>query len=337
MKILKLSSLLVTVIFITIVTYYFWDKRQVNVDNDDSSSKIKVATSIFPIYDVTKQIAGDKIDVINILPSGASPHTFEPTIENIKDLNNINLVLTIGLELDNWAKTIVPNSPKVIELHNGVELLKNEEHEEDDDHSEDEDEHEEGDDHSEDEDEHEGDEDHESEEHEHGEFDPHYWLSPLNMIIISETITNELIALDPENKSYYLENLKLYQEELNSFYAENQAKFSELKSNKIITFHNAFAYFAKDFNLEIVAVIEAYPGQEPTAQYLKEVTDIINETQIKAIFREPQLSDAVVSALANDYSLEIQTLDPIGGVDDRSNYIDLLKYNLETIYIALNQ
>src|SRR5690606_16408237 len=127
---------------------------------------------------------------------------------------------------------------------------------------------------------------------------------------------------------------KLEVSKLNALY---QQKFSKVTKRQFITFHSAFNYLAADFNLEIVATIEEFPGKTPSSKYLHHVVEEIIVHQVKILFKEPQLSEEIVSSLASDYEAKVYTLDPLGGVPGRETYLELMKYNLETIYLALTE
>jgi ABC-type Zn uptake system ZnuABC Zn-binding protein ZnuA len=274
------------------------------------SSKPQVAASIFPVYDIARNIAGDKMNVVYLLPAGASEHTFEPSLAEQRAVAASKVVFVIGEELDNWAVKLADSSGvPTLALSESIELKESAEKEE----------------HTE-----------EETKHEHGEHDPHYWLSITNARQIATNIATKLTEIDPQHKDYYAQNLAAYQQKLQETYSAAKAKLADIKSNQIITFHEAFAYFADELGLEVVATIEPFPGKEPTISYLQEVGQIIKAKNVKVLFKEPQLSDNIISPLANDYQAEIRTLDPIGGLDGRNSYIDTYLYNVETIAEALD-
>ena len=112
-------------------------------------------------------------------------------------------------------------------------------------------------------------------------------------------------------------------------------KLSDISSKNIVTFHDAFGYFADHFGLQIVATFEPFPGKEPTPSYLQALQEEITERQITTLFIEPQLSAAALQQFADDNNLTIGTLDPLGGTDERLSYIDMMHYNVKSIAEAL--
>lgn len=295
----------------------------------DTDTK-KVATSIFAVHSLTEQIAkGGNIEVVNILPEGVSPHQYQPTAQDQLRLSSVDKVFVIGHELDNWAKTAsqaVNSSVKVVQMDTGITLQKFEE----------EDDHEEGDNH-----EHEDEADYHDDEgnhdHEHGEFDPHYWLAVENAKIMAQTIKNELTDLDTDNAAIYEQNFTTLIEELDSLILRNQQIASEFKLNEIVTFHNAFGYFAKELGLSIVATISEFPGQTPSPAYIANVGSIIKEYGVKILFKEPELSEDIVAALANDYGATVETLDPLEGGQKGETYQSIIEKNIQVLARVLGQ
>lgn len=254
----------------------------------------KITTTIYPLYDITRQVAGDKFEVSLILPPGTSPHSYNPTPQDVLNLNNSSAVFAIGHGLDDWV--IAPAKDQgikeVVVVDKNINLLPSV----DDEHV--------------------------------GDMDPHYWLSLTNAESITQTIADTLSAIDPSNQDYYQANAKQYQQKLESEHQFLIQKITESGIKNIATFHNAWNYFSKDLNLNIVATFEPFPGKEPTAQYLNNFRNQINTYQIKTVYAEPQLSSRSIKALQSDLNITIRVLDPIGGSIDRDTYIGLMRYNV---------
>jgi ABC-type Zn uptake system ZnuABC Zn-binding protein ZnuA len=263
--------------------------------------KIKIAATIFPIADIASNIAGDKMTVITIMPPGASPHTFEPTFEIIRQANGIKALFTIGCGLDNWAQKVTESlggAIAVIEVSKDIDLR-----------------------HFED-----------------GSADPHYWLSLTNGGIIAKNITDSLIGLDPANKEYYLKNCAAYQQVLAK---ENEAvtiKLASLQNKTFVTFHEAWFYFAQSYDLTVAEAFEPFPGKEPTAQFLAHFIDTIRKNKVTVVFAEPQFSPESIQQVANDLNLKVRIIDPEGGgTPQTSSYIGMMRFNAEVICKAMSE
>jgi zinc transport system substrate-binding protein len=265
------------------------------------NGKLKVAATIFPLADIARTIGGDKITVATIMPPGASPHTFEPTIETIKQASGIKALFTVGCGLDDWGLKVTTaqgGAINVIEVSKDIPLR-----------------------HFED-----------------GSADPHYWLSLANGAVIAKNIADGLIGLDPVNKEYYLKNLAAYQQILAKEDEAIKTKLATLQNKSFVTFHEAWFYFAQGYGLTVAEAFEPFPGKEPTAEFLAHFIDTIKKNNITVVFAEPQFSPESIQQVANDLHLKVRIIDPEGGgTPETSSYIDMMKFNTDVIYDALSQ
>ena len=277
--------------------------------NPADTASNTVAATTFPIYDITRQVAGDDVQVELILPAGASPHTFEPSPADLRLLQGTSVVYTNGLALDDWSHTISESlGAERKELCPGQMLL--EEEEGDEDHHDDEE------------------EDH---EHEHGSIDPHCWLSVANAKGIATDIADDLSLRFPEHAAQFQANLQTYLQALDETDEKIFSALSSIENRQLVTFHNSFAYFARDYDLEVIGTFEPTAGREPTSQDLIQLTHAIEDAGVTTIYSEPQLSTAPLQAFLEDNNVSVAVLDPLGGVETRTSYIDLMLYNAEII------
>ena len=316
----------------------------------ETTTKLVLSGTIFPVYDIVRQIAGDKADVSLLLDPGESPHTFNMTPSVQRAISESAIVFGIGEGLDEW----IVDSDNYFVLTSGVELRgwpDEDGHDDHDDHDDDkhkdDDDHDDHDDHDDDKkhdddddhDDHDDDDDHEGHDHhghDHSGADPHYWLSPLNGIQMANNVAAELKRLDPENAAYYDANLAAFTEELEALHAELVELAEEVHNDAFITLHDAWYYFAATFDLNLVGSFEPAAAEEPSPRYLKKLADTVEEHDVHAIFSEPQLSTSSLEGFASDYGLEIAVLDPLGGIDTRDSYQGLLRYNIETLVETLH-
>lgn len=293
------------------------------------ATKIKIAATVYPIYDIARNVGGDLVEVNCIIEPGSSPHTFEFSPADIKKLQGTNVIFSVNPKLDGWVDEIISSvdGAQKIEVSEGIELMQFGAHA-DEEHVDDEHEEEHEDEHEHEEDEH---------EHDHSGVDPHYWLNTENAKIITTNIADELIKIDPDNESTYKDNLNSYLNELDSLHDELSNKLNELNSRDMIVFHDSWNYFAKEFNLNIVGVFQISPGKEPTPKFLENLYKTAEDLKIKAVFSEPQLSSGVIEPFINDLGLNLYVLDPLGGIGERDSYLGMMRYNADTIYQAMNE
>ena len=172
--------------------------------------------------------------------------------------------------------------------------------------------------------------------HEHGE-NAHIWVSLSMYIKQVENIRNELVEIDSKNANKYIENADKYIKELVALKEKMNESLNGIENKKIVTFHEAFEFFAEEFNLDIVAVIEREPGTYPSARDVASIIDLVRENEVNAIFVEPQYSRTAADTIARETGVEVYILDPIvTGELDKNAYTKLMNENLETLLEALS-
>lgn len=285
-------------------------------DQEDFSAvldgKPYVVATIFPVYDIAQNIAGDDVNVQLLLPAGASPHTFEIDPRTANTFEKADIVFAIGHGIDDWATQLAGEDELVI-VDKNIPLLETKEQ------GIGEDEHEE--------DEH-ADEVHTIDDgHEHGPTDPHYWLSGENGKIIAQTIADRLKSAYPQYAANFDARLRTYLVELQAAHETTHTIINEVGNKRIVTLHDAWYYFADAYGLEIVATYTPSAGKDPLPQDIAALAKVIRENQIQTMYLERQTSSASLEAFLEDQNLLIAKLDEIGGLPDTSSYIDLLLYN----------
>lgn len=287
---------------IILISFFLFSGCQFNTQ---TNSKNKISASIFPLFDITRNIAGADFQTTLLLKPGASPHTFEPTPAEVKDLADSRVLFVIGQNLDNWAARIASAAgvAEVVAVDKNIKLRKIT-----------------------------AAQDHRREKE---NFDPHYWTTPKNAGLIARQIKNELSRIFPEKALQFQKNFLNYQKELLALDAEIKEKLKKLKNKKIATFHESFGYLADEYGLKLVAVFEPFAGKEPTPGYLEELSRKIKESGTPVIFGEPQFSLKLIESLAEDLKIKISVLDPIGGSVGRDSYLKLMRYNLSQLAEAL--
>lgn len=172
-----------------------------------------------------------------------------------------------------------------------------------------------------------------------GEENPHVWLSVTDAILQVKNIAEQLKAADPKHADAYEKNAAAYIKKLEALKAEMHAALDTAPNKDIVTFHEAFPYFAKEFGLNIISVVEREPGTEPTPAELKETIEQVKKLPVKVLFTEPQYSPSAAETIARETGAKIYTLDPVvtGEANDQAinAYIDTMKKNMETLKTAL--
>ncbi|MBU0570063.1 metal ABC transporter substrate-binding protein [Patescibacteria group bacterium] len=278
----------------------------------------KVTATIFPLYNIVKNIAGEEVETALLLKPGSSPHTFDPAPEEVKKAMGSLAIFTIGHGLDNWSLKVAESAEikQTIIVDKNIKLLSSEEEVEEDHHREIETEE-------------------ERHDHQHGSVDPHYWLSVPNALLIAEQVKVELSILFPEKTDEFEKNFLIYSQKLDTLEKEISQQLSSLKNRDIATFHSAWNYFARDHGINIITTFEEFPGEKASASYLAEFQEKVRLNNVKVIFTEPQFSPEPLRPIAQDLNVKISVLDPLGGLENRETYEALMLYNVNQIVNAL--
>jgi len=283
--------------------------------------KMKVVTTFYPMYEFSKQIAGDHADVEVLVPAGTEPHDWEPTAKDIAEINKANVFVYNGAGFEAWVDEVLhgvkADSVKVVEATKGVELM-------------------------------EGGDAHEGHGHEHeqkheGEvLDPHIWLDPVLVQQEVKNIADALIAADPAHAEDYKKNRDAYLGKLQELHKEYEAALSNVKSKELVTSHTAFAYLAKRYGLMQEPIGGLSPEQEPSAAEMKDIIQFAKEHDVKTIFFETLASPKVAEAVAREIGAKTAVLNPLEGLTEEEkaqglDYISVMKKNLEELKKALSE
>lgn len=167
-------------------------------------------------------------------------------------------------------------------------------------------------------------------------LNPHVWVSVSNAIVMTGNCAEYLAAADPVHAVEYRANAAKYITKLSALKKEMDAALSGYRGKSIITFHEAFPYFAQEYGLVIAAVIEREPGSEPSAKELAETIVLVKTTGIKAVFTEPQYPSSSAGTIAAETGAKVYVLDPgVTGDDNNDAYINIMKRNMNVLEAAL--
>jgi zinc transport system substrate-binding protein len=165
---------------------------------------------------------------------------------------------------------------------------------------------------------------------------PHIWCSPTLYIKQIQNIAAQLARIDPERAPQYRKNATDYVARLDQLRAAMHKGLENIQTRDIITFHEAFPYFASEFGLRIAAVIEREPGSEPSAKEIAETIEIVRKARVKALFAEPQYPAKAAETIARETGAKLYTLDPaVTGPMTKDAYIETMERNLSELQKAL--
>jgi zinc transport system substrate-binding protein len=288
----------VAIVLLTLSTFLFPAH-----DAYAAQGKLKVVASIAPLADFARQVGKDRVNVLLLLPPGASPHTYEPVPRTVQQISKARIFIEVGAGLEFWADRLIAATAKgitTVTCSDGIQLIRGEDH-----------------------------------DHALSNVNPHIWLDPVICMKIVDRIAAAFAAADPANATFYRKNAAAYASRLAALDREIAQTVKTFRTREYVTFHPAWDYFARRYGLRVAGVIEEAPGKEPTPRHVQRLLDEVRQMKTKVIFAEPQFSPRIAEAIAQEAGARVLMLDPIGGEGGRETYIDLMKYNLAMMEKAM--
>ena len=264
------------------------------------SAHIRVVATIFPIELIVREIAGAKVEIETLLPAGASPHSFEPSPRQIRDVADADLIIRAGGTVDAWLNRIL-----AVQENDAVVITLMDAPVSDDVHP------------------------HDDNDHDHSN-DPHAWLDP---ILVRESfvplLVGSLSSAAPELTAHFEQQGDSFRAGLSDLDADIRQQLAGLSNTQFVAFHGAWGRFADRYDLTEVATVQRNPGEEPGPRGLAELVQRARDANIRAILIEPQMNPRVAEVLAREFGAKTAVVDPLGTPTDpsRSTYVELMKFN----------
>ena len=293
------------------------------------AAEIRVLTTLPAIHSWAANVAGDTAAVESLLPANVGPHDFQFRPSDLRKLAAADVVLMNGLGVDTWLTRAVTRgaskpSRRVVTVTDGLQKQlihhrtplaidptttgskkPSQDHSHDHDHSDD-------------------------------DANPHVWLDPVFAKHCVSNIIQALCQADPAHAEGYTRRGETYLRELDQLDEQIRSSLKGLSNRKVVTFHDAFPYFCRRYDLQLVGVVEEVPSVDPSPKYLAQLSRAIRQQQVRVIFSEPQFHPRLVQRLANDLAIGVAELDVLEtGTASRTFYIDGLRRNLRTLESAL--
>lgn len=264
---------------------------------------LRIVTSFYPMYIATANITKgvDGVQVINMTkPQTGCLHDYQLTTDDMKTLEKADIFVANGAGMESFLDKILQQNKQLTIIEASTDI---------------------------------------SLLQAEGEENPHVWLSVPNAIQQVKNIEAQLSAADSKHAEAYKANAAAYIAKLQALDAEMHTALDNVPNKDIVTFHEAFPYFAQEFNLHIVKVVEREPGTEPTPRELENTIEEIKPLAKKVLFTEPQYSPSAAETIARETGAQIYTLDPVVTGEANENaldaYITTMKQNMETLSKAL--
>ena len=261
------------------------------------SSTPKIYTSFYPVYDFTKKIAGDDLEVVNLTPPGVEAHDFELDARTMGELGDAKLVFAVGLHMEPWLESAEKNFPEVrfVKLSDGLETLALD-----------------------------------------GATDPHIWLSFENAKKMAETIADELSQAVPEKADGFRARKDGFVAELAALQADYIEQTADLTDRTLVVTHAAFGYLAHEIGFTQVPIEGLGSETEPDAATMRRVIDYVKAHEIPVIYAAEALSPKTAETVSRETGAAVRILDPIENLDTArieagEDYLSVMKKNLATL------
>ncbi len=300
----------------------------------DDQDKLVVVTTLFPQYDFVRQIGGDRVEPVLLLPPGVEAHSYEPTPQDIVTIQNADAFIYTGEGMEPWALKMIENTGsdtvKVVDLFQVVEGADANHEDLTSDYGQETLVGEEVNEFQEGEEVH-GDQDHSGP-------DPHIWKDPVKAMAMAYHITEVLVELDLENAAYYEENGKAYLEELDNLHHEAEEALEHLKSRTVYSGgHFAFGHFLARYNLAFESPYEGFaPDAEPTPKRIAQLIEAMKAKKVTTIFYEELVDPKVTKIIAEETGAQMLQLHGAHNVSKAEleagvTYVEIMKQNIKNL------
>ncbi len=259
------------------------------------NSQLQVISSFYPLYEFSQIVGRDKVDVSLLVPTGIEPHDWEPTIKDVQKMQAADLLIINGIGFENWVENLAKAGYQGEIIDTSNGILTEENH--------------------------------------HDSGDPHIWLNPVYAKIQVQNIANAFSNSDPQNQQYYQSNAAEYIKELDLLDQKIRNELSNCKSD-FVAFHDAFSYFADQYDLNQHAIIPSNAPHEVTAKTLEDIISKSKELDIKIIFNEDTADPRTSEIIADEIGGSVLVLSPLEVVSE-GTYISKMTENLNNLKEAL--
>jgi len=291
----KLAIIAISIIIplISIVVYGTDSEQQFIMTNN---SKLQVISSFSPLYEFSKNVGQEKVDVVLLVPVGVEPHDWEPTAKDVQRMQKSDLIIINGIGFENWVANLQETnySGKIVDTSNGIAIRNS---------------------------------------NDQKYKDPHIWLNPVYAKIQVQNIAFAFSQSDPENQPYYQSNAAKYIEKLDLLDSKIRDELSGCDRD-FVSFHDAFSYFAEEYGLNQHTITSNYSHGEVTSKTLENIISTSRELNIKVIFSEETIDTRTSNIIANEIGGKVLILSPLEVLSDQT-YISKMTQNLENLKDAL--
>jgi zinc transport system substrate-binding protein len=287
--------------------------------NLPSTTRLKVIASFFPMYEFTRNVAGDRADVSTFIPNGDEPHGWEPSTNQVQDVQNSQLFIYNGYGMEAFIPQFLSNgsfpNTTFVKASQGIEVRD-------------------------------ADVTHLGQDEarriiDQGGKDPHVWNDPVLAQQEVRNIANAMEKADPSNAQYYETNANAYIAKLAKLDHDIKSGLSNCQVHTFVSFHNAFNYFSQRYGLTDYWIYGIAPEAEVAPQDIANIESIAKTNNVKIIFSEDIVDPKLAQTLATDIGAQVIILSPLEGIKNQTEqqegitFLDKWYQNLDNLEVAL--
>ena len=291
------------------------DSENTSENPDQENTRLKVVTTVSPITSIVENIGGPRISLEGVVPEGVNSHTFEPAPSMAKLMAGADLIIINGLFLEEPTLALAESNKKddAVILALGDRSVTPDEWQFDFTFPE-----------------------------SAGHPNPHLWPDPNLGLRYAELVQDRLAALDPDNAAYYAGNLELFRGKVEKMDQAIRAAVATVPegNRKLLTYHDSWAYFAKQYGMEVIGAVQPSNFSQPSVREVAELIDQVKELGLPAVFGSEVFSSDVLEAIASE--ADAQFIDDLADDDlpgkpgdSGHTYLGLMKQNLTAMIPAL--
>jgi ABC-type Zn uptake system ZnuABC Zn-binding protein ZnuA len=280
-----------------------------------AQDRIAVVTTTTDLRSLTEAVGGDRVAAVSLVPANMDAEDYQPKPQDIVRLKNARMLVRVGLDYDLWIDRLLTQAanieinrggPAYVDASIGIATLEVR-----------------------------GMSVGPGDGHAHGSGNPHYWLDPKNAEMITGSIAEALVRIDPANAAHYAANRLAFLAGLEAKVKEWEAKLAPLKGMLVVAYHNSWPYFARRFRLDFVDFIETKPGVPPSPSHLAEIIRTMRTRGIRLVVREPHEPERDVAFVASKAGASVVTLaTSVGALPMTDDYVSLFDANVEALVLA---
>jgi zinc transport system substrate-binding protein len=272
-------------------------------NTQQENNKLKVIASFYPMYDFAKNVGGDRVEVISLIPSGVEPHEYEPTPSDIQALTKAKIFILNGVIESSWTPKLLNGIDNknliVVDTSKGIQLIG-------------------------------------SQDADEPGNDPHIWLDPILAKKQVIAIKDAFISADPAGKEYYEKNAESYLQKLDALDIQFRTTFSTCKKKDILITHATLAYFCKEYGCNQIPVEGVNAEGEPTPAVLAAIIDQAKEKNITVVFVERLVNPKSAETIADEIHGKVAVFNSVHGLTEEEqqqgeNYLSQMQENVNTI------